>query len=257
MAEETKNPGKDLPIGIVGSLIICTIVYVLVTAVFTGMMPFDVLKMKLASEKAEPLTMALRYVGQFGGGVFSAKFMNFAAGIVAFGSVVAHTAVLLVFQIGQPRILFSMSRDGLLPRKFMSVHKKFKTPYFATIVTGVFVATFAAFMNIDEMVDLCNIGTLFAFILVCIGIIVLRVKEPDRKRPFKIFGGYVIPVLGVLACMTLVYGLPVTTWIRFGVWLIVGLVVYLFYGSRHSMLRPENIGKHRGDIPEIEDIDKF
>ncbi len=184
LAEETQNPGKNLPIGIIGSLVVCTIIYVLVTVVFVGIMPFAELKNMLASEKAEPLTMALKYIGTNASAEsFTKNFMNYAAAIVAFGSVIAHTAVLLVFQIGQPRIFFSMSRDGLLPKAFSSIHPKYKTPFFSTIVTGVIVAGFSAFMNIDEMVDLCNIGTLFAFILVCIGIIVLRIKEPNRPRP--------------------------------------------------------------------------
>ncbi|HNY13309.1 MAG TPA: amino acid permease, partial [Candidatus Wallbacteria bacterium] len=131
-------------------------------------------------------------------GGFAKSFMNYAAAIVAFGSVVAHTAVLLVFQIGQPRIFFSMSRDGLLPPIFRSIHPKYKTPYFATVITGVLVAVFAAFMNIDEMVDLCNIGTLFAFILVCIGIVILKIKDPNRARPFKVPSGLFVNILASL-----------------------------------------------------------
>ena len=253
MAEETKDPGRNLPIGIVGSLIVCTIIYVGVTAVFVGLIPYDALGDTLAKEKAEPLTLALKYVAaKDPGGIFSERFMNVAAGIVAFGSVVAHTAVLLVFQMGQPRILFSMARDGLLPKALMKIHSKFKTPYVATILTGIFVTTFAAFMNIEEMVDLCNIGTLFAFVLVCVGIIVLRVKEPDRKRPFKIWGGYLVPILGICACGYLMCGLPGTTWIRFGVWLVIGIIIYLLYGRRHSMLIPANVEKRRAAEEEID-----
>jgi APA family basic amino acid/polyamine antiporter len=255
LAEETKNPARDLPIGIIGSLIICTIVYILVTVVFTGLVPYATLKNMLASVKAEPLTMALRYVGETAkDGFFSARFLNLSAGIVAFGSVVAHTAVLLVFQIGQPRILFSMSRDGLLPPKLMAVHPKYKTPHVATILTGIFVATFAAFMNIDEMVDLCNIGTLFAFILVCIGIIILRVREPNRPRPFKAWGGYLVPVLGIFTSMSLVYGLPLTTWVRFFIWLLVGGAIYLSYGIRHSRLATNAAGDKP---PTLENMDAF
>jgi len=261
LAEETTNPGRNLPIGIVGSLIICTVIYVGVTAIFVGLIPYEALGDTLAKEKAEPLTLALKYVAvEHPGGMFSERFMNFAAGLVAFGSVVAHTAVLLVFQMGQPRILFSMARDGLLPQVLMKVHKRFKTPYVAAILTGIFVTIFAAFMNIEEMVDLCNIGTLFAFVLVCIGIITLRVKEPDRERPFKIAGGYVIPLFGIMACFYLMAGLPVTTWIRFGVWLVVGIVVYLIYGRRHSMLIPANVERRAAmevDKKVLEEMDKF
>src|SRR3954464_15527415 len=159
VAEETKNPSRDLPIGIIGSLIISTIIYILVAAVFIGIIPFDVLKQKLATEQAEPLTMALQYAN-------IERFKNLFVIIVAFGSVVAHTAVLLVFQLGQPRIFFSMARDGLLPQSFAKVHPRFRTPHVTTILTGVLVGGVAAFMSIDEMVDLTNIGTLFAFVLV-------------------------------------------------------------------------------------------
>ena len=259
LAEETENPGRDLPIGIIGSLLICTIIYILVSVVFSGLIPYETLKTKLASEKAEPLTMALNYIGTLpNAGEWTKKFMSVSAGIVAFGSVVAHTAVLLVFQLGQPRILFSMSRDGLLPKIFTSVHPKYQTPYFATIITGVFVAGFAAFMNIDEMVDLCNIGTLFAFILVCIGIIVLRIREPERKRPFKVPGGFIIPIFGVLTCLMLTYSLPGVTWMRFGLWLLVGIGIYLSYGIRNSRLALAQNGIQVADIPKgPEDIDKF
>src|SRR5882762_8536059 len=228
VAEETKNPARDLPIGIIASLIICTIFYVVVAAVFTGVMPYSVLKTKLATEQAEPLTMALRYV---------APNARWAAGLVDFGSVVAHTAVLLVFQLGQPRIFFSMARDGLLPPVFAKVHPKFKTPHVTTILTGVIVGLFAAVMSIDEMVDLTNIGTLFAFVLVCIGITILRYKDPGRQRPFKVpFGAWLLPMMGAVSCIFLMYYLPPTSWWRFIAWLLLGLSVYLTYGYARSEL---------------------
>src|SRR5206468_5783261 len=143
-----------------------------VTAVFTGIIPYDVLRQKLATEQAEPLTMALQYAN-------IERWGDLFVGIVAFGSVIAHTAVLLVFQLGQPRIFFSMARDGLLPASFARVHPRFKTPHITTILTGIAVGAFAMFASIDEMVDLINIGTLFAFDLVCLGMLVLRVREPD------------------------------------------------------------------------------
>src|SRR5580704_2378083 len=182
VAEETRNPARDLPIGIIGSLVICTLIYIVVAVVFTGIIPYSVLRQKLATEQAEPLTMALQYAN-------IGKWSNLFVGIVAFGSVVAHTAVLLVYQLGQPRIFFSMARDGLLPPVFYRVHKRFRTPHISTIISGIFVASFAAIASIDEMVDLTNIGTLFAFILVCAGIIVLRIKDPDRPRPFRVPSG--------------------------------------------------------------------
>jgi APA family basic amino acid/polyamine antiporter len=226
VAEETKNPARDLPIGIIASLIICTVFYVIVAAVFTGLMPYSELVQRLATEQAEPLTMALNHV---------APNARWASAIVAFGSVVAHTAVLLVFQLGQPRIFFSMARDGLLPPVFASVHPKFKTPHVTTIITGVIVGGIAAVMSIDEMVDLTNIGTLFAFVLVCIGITILRYKDPSRHRPFKVpFGAWFLPMLGAVSCLFLMYYLPPTSWWRFVAWLALGLSIYFAYGYSRS-----------------------
>ncbi|MCX7943200.1 MAG: amino acid permease [Deltaproteobacteria bacterium] len=221
-AEETVNPARNLPIGIIGSLIICTIIYILVAAVLTGMVPLSVFTQ---SNKAEPLTVAMNY-----------HRLNWIAGIISFGSIVAHTAVLLVFQLGQPRIFFSMARDGLLPRSFAKVHKRFRTPYVTTILTGVFVAFFSAFTNIDEMVDLTNIGTLFAFIIVCLGVIILRIKEPNRQGGFKTPFFPLIPILGILSCIYLMLGLPKITYIRFAIWLLIGLLIYVIYGYRNVKL---------------------
>ena len=236
VAEETKNPARDLPIGIIASLVICTIFYVVVAAVFTGLIPYPELQHRLSTEQAEPLTMALNHV---------APNARWASAVVAFGSVVAHTAVLLVFQLGQPRIFFSMARDGLLPPVFAKVHPKFKTPHVTTILTGVVVGGFAAVMSIDEMVDLTNIGTLFAFVLVCVGIIILRYKDPGRHRPFRVpFGAWPLPLLGAVSCIFLMYYLPPTSWWRFVAWLMIGLAVYLSYSYTRSEIgrklgRPE------------------
>jgi APA family basic amino acid/polyamine antiporter len=236
VAEETKNPARDLPIGIIASLVICTIFYVLVAAVFAGMIPYSELKLRLATEQAEPLTMALNHV---------APNARWASAFVAFGSVVAHTAVLLVFQLGQPRIFFSMARDGLLPPVFAKVHPKYKTPHVTTILTGVIVGGFAAVMSIDEMVDLTNIGTLFAFVLVCVGITILRYKDPNRHRPFRVpLGAWFLPMLGAVSCLFLMYYLPPTSWWRFIAWLMIGLSVYLSYSYSRSQIgrtlgRPE------------------
>jgi basic amino acid/polyamine antiporter, APA family len=229
VAEETRRPSRDLPIGIIGSLVISTIIYILVASVFIGIMPFGVLKQKLATEQAEPLTMALQYAN-------IERWGNVFVSIVAFGSVVAHTAVLLVFQLGQPRIFFSMARDGLLPQSFAKVHPRFRTPYVTTILTGIVVGVCAMFTSIDEMVDLTNIGTLFAFTLVCIGIWILRKREPNRPRAFKTPWVPVVPILGVLACLYLMLGLPWITWLRFALWLLAGMVVYFLYGFRRSRL---------------------
>jgi APA family basic amino acid/polyamine antiporter len=227
VAEECKNPARDLPIGIIASLIICTILYVVVGAVFAGLIPYQELVTKLTTEQAEPLTMALDHVAP--------KGTTWPSTIVAFGSVIAHTAVLLVFQLGQPRIFFSMARDGLLPSTFASVHPKFKTPHVTTILTGVFVGGIAAFASIDEMVDLTNIGTLFAFILVCIGIPVLRYKDPGRERPFRVpLGPWLFPVLGVASCFFLMIYLPPASWWRFVGWLMLGFSIYVSYGYTRS-----------------------
>jgi APA family basic amino acid/polyamine antiporter len=208
------------------SLIICTVFYIVVAAVFTGAMPYLDLVKRLSTEQAEPLTMALNHV---------APQARWASAVVAFGSVVAHTAVLLVFQLGQPRIFFSIARDGLLPPVFAKVHPRFRTPHVTTILTGVIVAVFATVMSIDEMVDLTNIGTLFAFVLVCIGITILRYKEPDRVRPFKVpFGAWLLPMLGAVSCIFLMYYLPPTSWWRFVAWLLLGLAVYFGYSYSRS-----------------------
>lgn len=228
VAEETRNPSRDLPIGIIASLLICTVIYVVVTAVFTGLISYDELVRRLPNEKAEPLTMALDHV---------APNQKWATTIVAFGSVVAHTAVLLVFQLGQPRIFFSMARDGLLPPVFARVHPRFRTPHVTTILTGAAVGGVAAVANVDEMVDLTNIGTLFAFVLVCVGVIVLRFKEPDRPRPFRVpLGPWLLPTCGAASCIGLMYWLPDTAWWRFIGWLSLGLSVYVAYGFSHSTL---------------------
>ncbi len=235
-AEEARNPKRDMPIGIIGSLIVCTIIYALIAAVFTGMIPFPVLTKTLSSEQAEPLTLAMKFV----------SMPNWMVGVVAFGSVVAHTAVLLVFQLGQPRIFFAMSRDGLLPPFFAKVHPKYGTPHVGTIITGVLVGGAALVTSLDEMVDLTNIGTLFAFVLVCIGIMVLRIKDPHRERSFRVPGGpFLLPILGALSCIGLAIYLPPTSWWRFVKWFLVGIVFYALYGYRHSRLRQQTPGGPR------------
>lgn len=229
-AEEARNPTRDMPIGIIGSLVICTIIYGIVAAVFTGMMPYSALVNALATEQAEPLTLAMRHV----------SMPNWMVGVVAFGSVIAHTAVLLVFQLGQPRIFMAMSRDGLLPKFFARVHPKYQTPHVATIITGLLVGVTALFTTLEQMVDLTNIGTLFAFFLVCVGIIVLRIKDPDRPRPFRVPFGLLLPILGAVSCVGLAIYLPPSSWMRFVKWLALGALVYLVYGYKHSRLRRQS-----------------
>ncbi|MBI2840621.1 MAG: amino acid permease [Acidobacteria bacterium] len=239
VAEEAKNPQKDMPIGIIASLIVCTVFYVIIAAVFTGIIPYADLVKTLSNQQAEPLTLALDY----------AKLGGWIITIVAAGSVIAHTAVLFVFQLGQPRIFFSMARDGLLPSVFAKVHPRFRTPWGSTIMTGVGVGIAATVSSLDEMVDLTNIGTLFAFILVCIGVIVLRVKDPDRHRPFRVPFGLVLPVLGIIGCLVLIYYLPPTSWLRFAAWLNFGFVIYASYGSLRSRLT----GRALAEKPALHD----
>jgi APA family basic amino acid/polyamine antiporter len=220
-AEETKNPQRNLPIGILGGLAICTVIYIVVGFVLTGMVPYSTL-----GSTADPLSFALTSVG-----------MTKVGWLVALGAVFSMSAVLLVFQYGQPRIFFAMARDGLLPKFAAKVHGKYRTPYITTIITGVFVATWALIGDANETYDLTNIGTLFAFILVCAGVVVLRFTEPSRPRPFRVPFLYLVAPLGAALCFFVMWGLPHKAWVRFGVWLVAGLVLYLLYGYWHSTLR--------------------
>jgi APA family basic amino acid/polyamine antiporter len=222
-AEETRDPGRNLPIAIIASLVVCTVIYIAVAVVLTGMLPWNQLG------TAEPLATA-----------FSALGMRWPALIIALGAVFATTSVLMVFQLGQPRIFFSMARDGLLPGWAAKIHPKFQTPHITTIITGVLVAVFAGVANIGEVVDLTNIGTLFAFVLVCIGVTVLRYTDPDRPRAFRVpFGAWLIPMLGVASCIFLMVYLPPASWWRFVGWLALGLAIYAAYGYRRSHLGQE------------------
>ncbi len=219
-AEETKNPQRDMPFGIIASLVVCTVVYIAVALVLTGMLPYTQLN------TAEPLATA-----------FSALGMNWTAGIISLGAVIATTSVLVVFQLGQPRIFFTMARDGLLPPWAAKVHPKYQTPHITTILTGLAVGLVAGIANIGEIVELTNIGTLFAFVLVAIGIVILRKTNPDQPRPFRTPLVPLVPALAIISCVFLMLQLPRVTWVRFVVWLAVGIVFYFAYGVRHSKLR--------------------
>lgn len=234
MAEETRNPQKNLPIGIIASLVICTLLYVVVTAVLTGMAPLSLLA------TAEPVAAALRAVGQ-----------DRVAALISAGAIVSMASVLLVFQYGQTRIFFVMSRDGLLPRAFSRVHPRYRTPTLSTVLTGLAVALPAGFIDISAAAELTNIGTLFAFILVSGGVWLLRVKHPEIPRAFKVPFLPVVSLGAIATCLLLMSGLPLVTWIRFGIWLVVGLVLYFLYGWRHSRLRDENNGEsHTAHQPQ-------
>jgi APA family basic amino acid/polyamine antiporter len=223
-AEETKNPKRDMPIAIISSLVACTFIYILVALVLTGMLPWKQLG------TAEPLATA-----------FSALGLKWPTIIISLGAVFATTSVLLVFQMGQPRIFFSRARDGLLPQWAAKVHPKYRTPWVTTWLTGILVAVFAGIANINEVVELTNIGTLFAFVLVCVGITILRYKDPSRERPFRVpLGPWLIPMLGAGFCIFLMFYLPPTSWWRFIGWLILGMSIYFSYGYTHSVVGRES-----------------
>ncbi len=219
-AEETRNPQRNLPIGILGGLAVCTVIYVVVGFVLTGMVRYTELAV------ADPLARALQLAG-----------FNAVGWIVALGAAVSMSAVLLVFQYGQPRIFFAMARDGLLPRWAAKIHPKTKIPFITTLFTGIFVALWSLVGDAGETYDLTNIGTLFAFMLVSIGVLVLRYTDPERPRPFRVPLVWVVSVLSTAGCLFIMIGLPKQAWERFGYWLVIGLLLYFAYGYSHSDLR--------------------
>ena len=225
-AEEAKNPRRDLPIGIIASLVLCTILYLAVAAVLSGIVPVTHHRINAASLPGvpvadgaavtqilnAPVAYALTVIGQ-----------DWASFLVSAGAVAGITSVLLVMLMGQPRIFFAMSRDGLLPRVVSKVHPRFGTPYITTIVTCIIVSIVAGLTQINVVGEMTSIGTLFAFLVVCAAVLILRIKRPDAPRPFRVAGGPVFPVLGILSCLWLMLSLPVLTWIRFLVWLDIGM----------------------------------
>jgi basic amino acid/polyamine antiporter, APA family len=238
-AEEARNPRRDLPIGIIASLVVCTLLYLAVAAVLSGIVPVthyrispEALPGLPTAEPAAvqqflnaPVAYALTLIGQ-----------DWASFLVSAGAVAGITSVLLVLLLSQPRIFFAMSRDGLLPRAVSKVHPKYGTPYITTIITCVIVAIVAGVTQIQVVGEMTSIGTLFAFMVVCGAVLVLRTKRPDAHRPFRVAGGPVFPVLGIVSCLWLMLSLPVLTWVRFLVWLDIGMLVYWLYSRRHSPL---------------------
>jgi APA family basic amino acid/polyamine antiporter len=218
-AEEACNPQRDLPIGIIASLAICTVLYIAVAAVLTGLIP------QAQIDIHAPVADALNRVG-----------FKWGAALVAIGAVAGITSVLVVMMLGQIRVFFAMSRDRLLGPWLSRVHPRFGTPHHATLVTGIGVAVLSALIPIGDAADMTNIGTLFAFVLVCLGVIVLRYAQPDYPRPFRLPFMPLVPIVGMLACLGLMGFLPGLTWIRFGIWTIVGILVYAGYGLKHSRL---------------------
>jgi APA family basic amino acid/polyamine antiporter len=218
-AEECRNPQRDLPFGIIATLIVCTILYGSVALVLTGIAHYD----KLNTDS--PVADALRALGY-----------NRLRLIVTFGALTGMISSLLVYQYGQARVWFAMSRDGLLPRLFAKVHSRFQTPHISTWIAGLAVGLPAGLWDIDTFAELSNIGTLFAFIVVSAGVIVLRYKQPERKRYFRTPLVPLVPLLSIGCCLLLMMGLPLVTWLRFFLWLAIGLVIYYMFGRRHSTL---------------------
>jgi len=238
-AEEAKNPQRDLPIGIIASLVICTVLYIIVAAILTGIIPvthYRSYEAALAGTTIVPPAESARFLNAPVAFALSVINQDWAAGLVSAGAVAGITSVLLVMLMSQPRIFFSMSRDRLLPSGVSAVHPRFGTPYITTIITGVVVALFAGLLRIDVVGEMTSIGTLFAFVVVCAAVMMLRVKRPDAHRPFRVPGGFVFPVMGVISCLYLMLSLSVVTWVRFLVWLDLGLAIYWFYGRTHSPL---------------------
>ena len=218
ISEETKNPQRDLPIGMIGTLIICTCLYAAVCLVLTGILPY-----KNYVNDAAPVATALAAIGH-----------PWAQALVSLGAMAGMTSVLLVFQLGQPRIFMAMARDNLLPAFFGRLHPKFKTPFLPTILTGVLVGVSALLIDIGQAAELTNIGTLTAFIIVCAGVIVMREKDPNEKRAFRCPMVPLIPLLGIFSCFVLMLSLPLITWLRFFVWMAVGLTIYWFYAAPNA-----------------------
>jgi len=224
-AEETRNPQRDMPIGMMASLAICTLLYVMVSLVLTGLK-------KYTEFEGDPAALATAVGG-----------MRWFQALISAGALAGTTSVLLVFQLGQPRIFMAMARDGLLPQYFARIHQRFRTPHITTIWTGIVVGGVAMVTDIGTLANLTNIGTLFAFILVCFGVIALRRTAPDRPRPFRVPLVPLFPIIGSLLCFGLMLSLSVETWVRFFVWLAIGLLIYFFYGVSHSKLRGAKVEK--------------
>jgi|SRR5579872_5322733 len=220
-AEEARNPSRDVPIGILTSLVLCTILYIAVAAVLTGMVPYYKINIDA------PVSDAFRQVG-----------LPWAQFLISVGAIAGITSVLLVMMLSQPRIFLAMARDGLLPPKFFAaVHERFRTPWKSTILTGVCVATMGAFLPLRILAELVNIGTLLAFVIVCAAVLIMRRTHPNVPRPFRAPFGMVVPIMGILSCLLLMFSLPAENWVRLFVWLAIGMVIYFSYGRHHSRLR--------------------
>ena len=231
-AQEAKNPQRDMPIGILGSLVICTILYILVAGILTGIVPYAQLNV------AEPIAVGIEATGY-----------NVLASFIKIGAIAGLTSVMLVMLMAQPRIFYTMSRDGLLPPVFSRLHPRFRTPHISTMMTGAACALLAGFFDVSTLGHLVSIGTLLAFVIVCAGVWYLRVKEPDRPRPFKTPFVPLVPILGILVCLFLMSRLPVEAWERLLLWLATGVAIYFFYGRHHSVLQKTGHSRPSDDLP--------
>lgn len=220
-AQEAKNPQKGMPIGILGSLVVCTILYVLFAHVMTGLVPFEIFK-----GDASPAATAFKVTG------YGWLQMGLIIAILA-----GYTSVILVMLMGQSRVFYTMSKDGLLPKFFSKIHSKFRTPFKTNLFFMVFVSIFAGFVPVTELGHMVSIGTLFAFSLVCIGVLIMRKTDPDRHRPFRTPFVPFVPIMGVIVCLYLMYSLPLEAWIRLAIWMALGVAIYFLYGRKNSVLR--------------------
>ena len=227
-AEEAKNPKRDVPIGIVTSLVLCTVLYIAVAAVLTGMVPYNKINIDA------PVSDAFRQVG-----------LPWAQFLISLGAIAGITSVLLVMMLSQPRVILAMARDGLVPRNFFAaIHERFRTPWKSTIITGIFVTILAAFLPLRVLAELVNIGTLFAFVVVCAAVLIMRRTNPEAPRPFKAPFVPLTPILGILTCTLLMFSLPAENWWRLIIWLAIGFFIYFGYGRHHSVLQQ---ARARGD----------
>jgi APA family basic amino acid/polyamine antiporter len=223
-AEEAKNPKRDVPIGIIVSLVLCTVLYIAVSAVLTGMVPYSQINIET------PVSDAFRQAG-----------LPWARYLISAGAVAGITSVLLVMMLSQPRVWLAMARDGMVPESFFgAVHERFRTPWKATILTGVLVAIGAGLLPLRILADLTNIGTLFAFVVVCAAVLIMRQLHPEAERPFRAPLSPFVPVAGILTCLMLMFSLPAENWYRLIIWLIIGLVIYFAYGRSHSIMAEQH-----------------
>ena len=236
--EEAKNPQRDVPIGIVASLVLCTVLYILVVAVLTGMVQYNQLDINAPVSRA-----------------FQQKGIGWAEGLIAVAGVAGITSVLLVMMLSAPRVFLAMARDGLVPKSFFGdVHPKFRTPWRSTILIGSFVILMAGFLPIDALLHLTNIGTLFAFVVVCAAVLIMRRRYPDHPRPFRCPMVPLVPILGVLTCLLLMFSLPTANWWRLFAWLGLGLLIYFLYGRHHSVLTRASSAAHMAGKPKAESV---